>query len=137
MSVACNHIAPNGEKSNLYQQLEAKYGEDKAHDMWTAIRTQQFLNKYGDWTKVTFSSNETEVRAKIAEMQQIVEKNRAVLDNSRTNEYRELASLEKPSVKLELIPARILVEHDNAALGIAHNKIVKEATALQQLMRCL
>lgn len=45
----CHHFAPNGEKSLLYQQLEQKYGADQAHDVWTAIRSQQFLNKEGDW----------------------------------------------------------------------------------------
>lgn len=133
----CNHLAPNGEKSVLYQQLEQKYGADKAHDMWTAIRTQQFYNKHGDWTKVTFSSNEAEVMAKIAAVQQTVEENRNILENSLTNEYKELASLEKPSVKLTLIAASTLVDKGTAADGISHAKIVKEATALQQLMKCL
>lgn len=41
----CNHLAPNDEKSELYQALAQEYGDDKAHDYWTAIRTQQFLNK--------------------------------------------------------------------------------------------
>ncbi len=45
----CSHLAPNGEKSLLYQQLEQKYGADKAHDAWEMVRSQQFLNKHGDW----------------------------------------------------------------------------------------
>lgn len=137
MAADCNHIAPNKEKSNLYQQLEQKYGEDKAHDMWTAIRTQQFLNKHGDWTKVTFRSNEAEVNEKIAASQSIIDANRAIIDSSRANEYKELAGLEKPSVKLQLIAASTLVNQGTAADGIAHDKIVKQATALQQLMKCL
>jgi hypothetical protein len=51
--MACSHLAPNGEKSLLYDQLSQKYGEDKAHDMWEAIRSQQFLNKQGDWLSGT------------------------------------------------------------------------------------
>ncbi len=47
----CGHLAPNGEKSILYDELFKKYGEAKAHDMWEAIRSQQFLNKEGDWTE--------------------------------------------------------------------------------------
>lgn len=47
--VECSHLAPNGEKSLLYQQLEQKYGADKAHDAWEMVRSQQFLNKHGDW----------------------------------------------------------------------------------------
>lgn len=42
----CNHLAPNGEKSLLYSALETEYGEDKAHDVWEAIRTIQFQNKH-------------------------------------------------------------------------------------------
>jgi hypothetical protein len=48
----CSHLAPNGEKSLLYDQLEQKYGPDKAHDIWTAIHTQQFLNEHGDWAEI-------------------------------------------------------------------------------------
>lgn len=49
MAAPCGHLAPNGEKSILYDQLQAKYGESKAHDIWEAIRSQQFLNKHGNW----------------------------------------------------------------------------------------
>lgn len=42
----CDHLAPNGEKSILFQSLSQEYGEDKAHDIWEAIRTQQFQNKH-------------------------------------------------------------------------------------------
>jgi alkylated DNA repair dioxygenase AlkB len=49
----CHHNAPNGEKSILFQQLETKYGAGIAHDVWTAIRSQQFLNKHGDWLNST------------------------------------------------------------------------------------
>jgi hypothetical protein len=45
----CHHLAPNGEKSLLYQSLEQKYGPDKAHDAWEQVRSQQFLNRHGDW----------------------------------------------------------------------------------------
>jgi hypothetical protein len=55
MSSVCHHLAPNGQKSILYQQLELKVGADKAHDIWTDIRSQQFLNKHGDWTNTTGS----------------------------------------------------------------------------------
>lgn len=48
--MACDHLAPNGEKSFLFQALSEKFGPDKAHDAWEAVRSQQFLNKYGDWT---------------------------------------------------------------------------------------
>ena len=48
----CGHLAPNGEKSILYDQLYVKYGETKAHDIWEQVRSQQFLNKYGDWFKL-------------------------------------------------------------------------------------
>lgn len=47
----CHHVAPNGEKSILYQHVEEKYGEQIAHDVWTAVRTQQFFNKAGNWIK--------------------------------------------------------------------------------------
>jgi hypothetical protein len=46
----CNHLAPNGQKSVLYDALAQKYGPDKAHDYWSAIRTEQFLSKpENDW----------------------------------------------------------------------------------------
>ena len=45
----CSHLAPNGEKSLLYNKLEQVYGPEKAHDYWTLVRGQQFLNKFGDW----------------------------------------------------------------------------------------
>ena len=48
----CGHLAPNGKKSILYDELYQKYGESKAHDIWEQIRSQQFLNKYGDWTEL-------------------------------------------------------------------------------------
>lgn len=44
----CNHLAPNGEKSALYDALAQVYGPDKAHDYWSAIRTDQFLLS-DDW----------------------------------------------------------------------------------------
>lgn len=50
----CGHLAPNGEKSILYDELYQKYGESKAHDIWEQIRSQQFLNKYGDWVNHDF-----------------------------------------------------------------------------------
>lgn len=121
----------------LYQALEQKYGEDKAHDMWTAIRTQQFANKHGDWTAVTFSSNEAEVTAKIAQSQETMDSNQATLNTLGTDQYKELASIEKPSMKLALIPSQVLIDSNDASNRIAHDKIVKEATALQQLMNCL
>jgi len=51
--MACSHLAPNGEKSLLYDQLEQKYGPEKAHEIWDLVRTQQFLNKHGDWNAYT------------------------------------------------------------------------------------
>lgn len=45
----CSHLAPNGEKSILYQQLEQEFGPDRAHDYWEAIRTEQFLVGTKDW----------------------------------------------------------------------------------------
>lgn len=42
----CDHLAPNGEKSLLYATLQQEYGDDKAHDIWEAVRTQQFTNKH-------------------------------------------------------------------------------------------
>lgn len=45
----CSHLAPNGEKSILYQQLEQEFGPDRAHDYWEAIRTDQFLVGTKDW----------------------------------------------------------------------------------------
>lgn len=47
----CNHLAPNGEKSLLYSVLEREFGSDRAHDLWTASKTQQFLNKYQSYPK--------------------------------------------------------------------------------------
>lgn len=44
----CNHLANNGEKSILYDALAQKYGPDRAHDYWTAIRSEQFL-LHDDW----------------------------------------------------------------------------------------
>lgn len=121
----------------LYQNLEQKYGADKAHDMWTAVRTQQFINKHGNWMNVTFSSNQAEITQQIEQVQEKVDTNNAILTSSRENEYKELAALEKPSIKLPLIPAAVLVAAKSSAVGIAHNKIDKEGIALQQLMRCL
>lgn len=46
----CSHLAPNQEKSILYDVLQQKYGEDKAHDIWDTIRTDQFKAAHGNWT---------------------------------------------------------------------------------------
>src|SRR5712675_1761144 len=45
----CSHKAPNGEKSLLYQKLNDIYGPAIASQIWDAVRSQQFLNKHGDW----------------------------------------------------------------------------------------
>lgn len=47
--VICDHLAPNGEKSKLYQDLSQEFGDKKAHDYWEAIRTEQFLLGHKDW----------------------------------------------------------------------------------------
>lgn len=47
----CGHLAPNGEKSILYDELYNKYGEDKAHEIWELVRSEQFLRKHGDWVE--------------------------------------------------------------------------------------
>lgn len=52
----CNHLAPNGEKSLLYDALEQKYGPEKGHDYWTAIRTEQFKNK-NPWSDALLDPN--------------------------------------------------------------------------------
>lgn len=57
MAAICSHLAPNGEKSILYQQLEQKYGPAYAHDIWEQARSQQFLNKYGDWIEESRRGN--------------------------------------------------------------------------------
>ncbi len=42
-------LAPNGEKSILWQSIAQFQGEAKADIVWNAIRTQQFLNKTDNW----------------------------------------------------------------------------------------
>src|SRR6188768_200332 len=44
-------LASNGQESILYQLLEQKYGSTLAPIYWAQVRSQQFLNKYGDWTR--------------------------------------------------------------------------------------
>jgi hypothetical protein len=48
----CSHLAPNGQKSLLYDDLWNLYHDDAiAHSAWEAVRSEEFKTKYGDWTK--------------------------------------------------------------------------------------
>lgn len=44
----CNFLAPNGESSILAAALIQKYGEDKALQIWSWIKSEQFQTQYGD-----------------------------------------------------------------------------------------
>lgn len=47
----CSHLNPEGGKSLLYQQLEQQYGPDKAAQIWSFTRSDEFANRHGDWQK--------------------------------------------------------------------------------------
>jgi len=46
--MACFY-APNGQTSNLYEELKSLYGERKAKEIWYKVRTPEFSNEFGNW----------------------------------------------------------------------------------------
>lgn len=46
--MACNFLAPNGEKSVLYAALEQRLGEDKATQMWNLVHSEEYQKAHPD-----------------------------------------------------------------------------------------
>ncbi len=98
--MACSHQAPNGQTSVLYSNLEQVYGSDKAHDIWTIVRGQQFLNSYGDWltgagTEVPLDDNGEPTYTWVKETLGLTDPTAAEIRKQETVTFEEQGSKQK------------------------------------------
>jgi hypothetical protein len=59
---SCNFRAPNGENSLLFAGLEQLVGTSKAAVIWNQVQTDEFKEKYGDWSSQPMPTHDIDMQ---------------------------------------------------------------------------